>query len=75
MPKIFIGTDVLKLSYSEAMIEFEREFLGRQLRRYATVTAMATAIGVDRAHLHRKMKRLGLVRDVVHTIDGTRPRR
>lgn len=75
MPKILIGTDVLKLSFDEAKEEFEREFLGRQLRRHRTVTATADAIGVDRATMHRKIKALGIAVDVTYGIDGIKPRR
>lgn len=75
MPRILISADVLSLSLEEAKVEFEREFLGRQLRRHLTVTAMADAIGVDRAHLHRKIKQLGLTKNVVYSAAGIRPRR
>jgi transcriptional regulator with PAS, ATPase and Fis domain len=75
VPRILIGTDVLRLSLAEAKIEFEREFLGRQLRRHHSVAACAKAIGIDRAHLHRKMKQLDIAPRVTYGIDGTKPRR
>lgn len=63
------------LSLDEAKLAFEREFLGRQLRRHRNVSETAKAIGIDRATLHRKMKQHRIAVDVTYGIDGTTPRR
>jgi two-component system nitrogen regulation response regulator NtrX len=48
-------------SLKEARYAFEREFLSRKLEEYSwNVSLTAAQIGVERSHLHRKMKSLGI---------------
>jgi two-component system nitrogen regulation response regulator NtrX len=45
----------------EAREEFERDFIRRQLLAFrGNVTKTAEAIGLERSHLHKKMKELGI---------------
>ena len=45
----------------EARAEFERRFITRELdRNQGNVTAAASALGMERSHLYKKMKMLGL---------------
>ncbi|MEJ5328673.1 MAG: sigma-54 dependent transcriptional regulator [Desulfobaccales bacterium] len=48
-------------SFREARARFEREFLRRKLAEHGgNVSATAEAIGLERSHLHRKLRALGL---------------
>ena len=47
--------------FREARARFEREFLKRKLEEYhGSVSATAEAIGLERSHLYRKLRNLGL---------------
>jgi len=48
-------------SFREARARFEREFLRRKLAEHGgNISATAEAIGLERSHLHRKLRALGL---------------
>lgn len=59
------GSDPLWLTcsdFKEAKTLFEREYLSHKLSEYdGNVTRTAEAIGIERRHLHRKIKALGLM--------------
>jgi len=45
----------------EARSQFEREYLLRKLEQYSwNISLTAAEIGIERSHLHRKMKLLGI---------------
>jgi two-component system nitrogen regulation response regulator NtrX len=51
----------LENSFREARSRFEKEFLRRKLAEHeGSVSATAEAIGLERSHLYRKLKSLGL---------------
>ena len=56
------GNDLYRLSsFKEARSSFEREYLVRKLEECAwNVSLTAQNIGLERSHLHRKMKSLGI---------------
>ncbi len=54
-------------SFKEARASFEREYLVRKLEECSwNISLTAQQIGVERSHLHRKMKALG-IREVQET--------
>jgi len=56
------GIDFFKVdSFREAKAIFEKEFLRKKLKEYkGNVSLTAQAIGLERSHLHKKMKTYGL---------------
>ncbi|RPI53410.1 MAG: hypothetical protein EHM49_04370, partial [Deltaproteobacteria bacterium] len=47
--------------YREAKALFEQEYLGKKLAEHqGNIKKTAEAIGIERRHLHRKIKALGL---------------
>jgi two-component system nitrogen regulation response regulator NtrX len=62
-PEIFRGDSAASAAATleEARAESERDFILRKLEENRwNVTRTAEAIGVERSHLHRKMKALGI---------------
>ena len=57
-----IGIDFFKVdNFREAKAIFEKEFLRKKLKEYeGNVSLTAQAIGLERSHLHKKMKTYGL---------------
>ena len=58
------GTDdpLRRATFREARSAFEREYLLRKLGEFSwNVSVTSAQIGVERSHLHRKMKALGIV--------------
>jgi two-component system nitrogen regulation response regulator NtrX len=54
-------------SLKEARAVFEREYLVRKLEEYSwNISLTAQQIGIERSHLHRKMKALG-IRELAET--------
>jgi len=60
--KEHIGMDFFKAdNFREAKAIFEKEFLRKKLEKYkGNVSLTAQAIGLERSHLHKKMKTYGL---------------
>jgi two-component system nitrogen regulation response regulator NtrX len=55
------GNPYLSLTLKEARTCFEREYLARKLQENDwNISTTAAKIGVERSHLHRKMKSLGI---------------
>jgi len=57
--------EILKLPLREARELFEREYLLSQVRKYGgNISKTAESIAMDRSALHRKLKVLGITRDI-----------
>ena len=58
------GTEVIDLPLREAREVFEKQYLATQLIRFDNnITKMASAIGMERSALHRKLKTLEIAQD------------
>ena len=58
------GTEVINLPLREAREVFEKQYLATQLIRFDNnITKMASAIGMERSALHRKLKTLEITQD------------
>ncbi|MGH7058436.1 MAG: helix-turn-helix domain-containing protein [Acetobacteraceae bacterium] len=56
-----MGEDLLSLPYREARDRFERAYLEAQLDLVGgKVAALAERVGLERTHLYRKLKTLGI---------------
>lgn len=56
-----LGEDLLSLPYREARERFERAYLGAQLElAEGRVSKLAARVGLERTHLYRKLKALGI---------------
>lgn len=56
-----LGEDLLSLPYREALERFERAYLGAQLKLAdGRVAGLAERVGLERTHLYRKLKSLGI---------------
>lgn len=56
-----LGEDLLSLPYREARERFERAYLGAQLElAQGRVAKLAERVGLERTHLYRKLKALGV---------------
>jgi two-component system nitrogen regulation response regulator NtrX len=50
--------------FKEAKIRFEKEFILRKLQEYqGNITQTAEALGIERSHLHKKIKAYGIKLD------------
>lgn len=56
-----LGEDLLSLPYREALERFERAYLSAQLKLAGgRVAGLAERVGLERTHLYRKLKSLGI---------------
>ncbi len=56
-----LGEDLLSLPYREALERFEYAYLGAQLKLAGgRVAGLAARVGLERTHLYRKLKSLGI---------------
>lgn len=56
-----LGEDLLSLPYREALERFERAYLSAQLKlAEGRVAGLAERVGLERTHLYRKLKSLGI---------------
>ncbi len=56
-----LGEDLLSLPYREALERFEYAYLGAQLKLAGgRVAGLAARVGLERTHLYRKLKNLGI---------------
>ena len=63
--------EILKLPLREAREMFEREYLLSQVRKFGgNISKTAESISMDRSALHRKLKVLGITRDIRITNDN-----
>ena len=57
MPKGLIGSSILRMNFKDAKREFERQFLlARIAENDGNISKTAEQIGMERSHLHRKIK-------------------
>ena len=52
---------LLEKDFKEAKSRFEKEFIVRKLQEYqGNITQTAEALGIERSHLHKKIKAYGI---------------
>ena len=55
------AVDLTQLSYPDALLRFERDYLGALFARTAgNITEAARLAGLSRGHLHRKARQVGV---------------
>ncbi len=59
-----IPAELMDADYKDARAAFEKYYLERKLKQFeGNISATAEAVGLERSHLHKKLKALGIERD------------